>query len=114
MKIQTKTYEKNDKIHEALELLNEAAKGKKEEVFGVITDKYEHLREMFAGVAKNGQSLAEDARKNISKTFQMEEKKIKQMAVQWDKKIRKNPWAYIGGAALSSLFLGMLLTRKKS
>ena len=108
-----KDHEKKDKIHEALELLNEAAKEKKEEVYEVINAKYEHLRGMFSGMAQNGQSLAEDAQKNISKTLRAGEKKIKQMAVQWDKEVRKNPWMYIGGATLGSLCLGLLLRRKK-
>ena len=113
MTTHAKDHEKKDKIHEALELLNEAAKEKKDEVYGVINSKYEHLREMFAGVAENGQSLAEDATKNISKTWHAEEKKIKKLAADWDKEVRENPWTYIGGAALGSLCLGLILGRKK-
>ena len=113
MTTHNKEHEKKDKIHEALDLLNDAAKEKKEEVVGVINAKYEHLREMFAGVVENGQSVAEDAKKNISKTLSAEEKKIKQMAAHWDKEVRKNPWTYVGGAALGSLCLGLILGRKK-
>lgn len=104
---------KKDKIQEALELLNEAAKEKKEEVHDVIGAKYEHLREMFSGALENGQAVAEEARKSLSKTLQAQEKKVKAAAAEWDKKIHKNPWAYVGGAALGSLVLGMILARKK-
>ncbi len=113
MTTHSKENEKKDKIHEALELLNEAAKEKKDEVYGVINSKYEHLREMFAGAVETGQDFADDAKKNISKTLSAEEKKLKQIAAQWDKEVRKNPWTYIGGAALGSLCLGLLLGRKK-
>lgn len=108
-----KEHEKKDRIHEALELLNEAAKEKKNEVYSVINAKYEHLREMFAGAAESGQSFAEDAKENISRTLSAEEKKIKQVAAKWDKEVRSNPWTYIGGAVLGSLCLGLLLGRKK-
>ena len=113
MTTHNKEHEKKDKIHEALELLNDAAKEKKEEVYGVINAKYEHLRDMFEGAVETSQSLAEDAKKNISKSLLAEEKKIKQLAVQLDKEVRKNPWMYIGGAALGSLCLGLLVSRKK-
>ncbi len=113
MTTHNKEHEKKDKIHEALELLNDAAKEKKEEVYGVINAKYEHLRDMFAGAVENGQSFADDAKKNISKTLSVEEKKLKHIAGQWDKEVRRNPWMYIGGAALGSLCVGLLLSRKK-
>ena len=107
------THSKKDKIHEALELLNEAAKEKKEEVFDVVNAKYEHLREMFAGATEEGQNLAEDAKENISKTLHAQEKKIKAMAINLDKQVRKNPWVYIGGAAVGALVVAMLINRKK-
>lgn len=113
MQTHTKAHEGKDKIHEALELLNDAAKEKKEEVFDVINAKYDHVREMFAGAAENGQAIAADARKHLSKALQAEGKKIKQTAVQLDKKVRKDPWVYLGGAALSSLVVGLLLARRK-
>jgi len=112
MTTRKKENDSNDKIHEALELLNEAAKGKKEEVSGAINAKYEHLRDMFVGVIEDGQCIAEDAKKTISKTLQVEEKRVKEVVAQIDKDIRKNPWPYVGGAVLGSLCIGLLLARK--
>ncbi len=113
MTTHAKETEKKDKIHEALELLNEAAKEKKDEVYDVINAKYEHLREMFAGALENSQSVAEDAKKKLSKTLSAEEKKLRQIAAQCDKEVRKEPWTYIGGVALGALCLGLFLGRKK-
>lgn len=103
---------RKDKIQEALELLNEAAKEKREEVFTMLDDKYEHLREVLSHAASNGQHMAEGAKKQIYKTLQAEEKKLKQVASQWDRKVHKNPWVVIGGVALGSFVMGMIMSRK--
>ncbi len=113
MQTHAKAHEKKDKINEALELLNDAAKEKKDEVFEVINTKYGHVREMFSGAAENGQALAAQARKQLSNRLQVESRKIKLAAGAFDKKVHKNPWTYLGGAALGSLCVGLLLARKK-
>ncbi len=108
-----RTQMKKDKIQEALELLNEAAQGKKEEVFELLGDKYEHLKEFFESVASNGEAIAGQTKKQIVKSLHQEEKKLKEVATQWDKKVHKDPWAFLGGVALGSLVLGLILARKK-
>lgn len=104
---------KKDKIEEALELLNEAAQGKKEEIFELLGDKYEHLKDFFQDIACNGEELAGQTKKQIVRSLHEEEKKLKETAADWDKKVRREPWLFIGGAALGSLILGMILSRKK-
>ncbi len=104
---------KKDKIEEALELLNDAAQEKKEEVFELLGDKYEHLKEFFENVASNGEAIAGQTKKQIVKSLHEEEKRIKEVAAQWDKKVHKEPWAFLGGVALGSLVLGLILGRKK-
>lgn len=108
-----RTQAKKDKIQEALELLNEAAVEKKEEVFGLLEDKYEHLKELFENAADNGEEIAGQAKRKIVKSLQDEEKKIKETAAQIDRKIHKEPWAFLGGVALGALVLGLMLGRKK-
>lgn len=103
-----------DKIHEALELLEQAAKEKKEDISGAIHTKYDHLREVFAGVAEHGQDIAGAAKKKISKVLHDEEEKVKEVMGELNKKVRQNPWGYIGGVALGSLFLGMVLRGRSS
>ena len=41
----------NSKINDALELLNEAAKEKKEEFKGLLTDKYSHIKQAMVAAA---------------------------------------------------------------
>ncbi len=108
-----RTQIRKDKIEEALELLNDAAQEKKEEVFELLGDKYEHLKEFFESAANNGGAMAGQAKKQIVKSLHEEEKKLRETAAQWDKKIRKEPWAFLGSVALGSLVLGLILGRKK-
>ncbi len=104
---------KKDKIEEALELLSDAAQGKKEEVLELLGGKYKHLKEFFESATSNGGVVAGQIKKKFGKRLHQEEKKLKETAAQWNKKAHKEPWAFLGGAALGSLVLGLMLGRKK-
>ena len=104
---------KKDKIQEALELLNDAAQEKKDEVYELLGSKYESLREIFEDAAQNGHELVGEAKKRIAKGLQVEEKKIKEIASQMDKKVRRKPWVFLGSVALGSLVLGLIFGGKK-
>jgi ElaB/YqjD/DUF883 family membrane-anchored ribosome-binding protein len=108
-----KTQIKKDQIEEALELLNAAAQEKKEEVFELLGDKYEHLKEFFESAAHNGAAIAGRTKEQIAKSLHQEEKKLKEVAAELDEKVHKDPWAFMGGVALGSLVLGLILGRKK-
>ena len=107
------TQNKKDKIQEALELLNETAQGKTDEFFELVGDKYEHLKDFFESTASSGGALAGQTRKQILRSLHQEEKKLKETAAEWDKKVHQKPWGFIGGVALGSLALGLFLGRKK-
>ena len=111
--MRTNNHVRRSKIQDALELLNDAAQEKKEEVYEVIGDKYDSLRKLFESVVNNGQEVAVHAQKRINKEFHEEEKKIRQAAAHWSKKIGQEPWKYLGGVAVGSLIFGLLLGRKK-
>ena len=111
--MRTNNHAKRGKIQDALDLLNDAAQEKKDEVYELIGDKYESLREVFETVLSNGQDVAMHAQKRINKSLHEEEKKIRQAAAQWGKKIHQEPWKYLGGVAVGSLIFGLLLGRKK-
>lgn len=103
---------RKNKIEEALDLLNEAAEDKREEVFELINDKYESLRGLFGDIVHSGEVAAQNVRKNLGKNLHAEEKKIRETASQIDKKIRRNPWKVLGGVALGSLVVGLMLSKR--
>ena len=81
----------NHKINKALNLLGKAAEEKKDE-----------LR----------QSLHR-FKKVAEKTVAESGLKIKKTAIVADKSVKKNPWAYIGGAVAGALALGFMLGKIK-
>ena len=92
----------NAKISEALELLNEAAKEKKDELKGLMVNKYAHIREaMAAGVGQAQEAIVHGREKVI------------EIAGDVDKRVHKDPWVYIAGAAAASLILGYLMGSKR-
>jgi ElaB/YqjD/DUF883 family membrane-anchored ribosome-binding protein len=90
------------KISEALELLNEAAKEKKEELGGLMANKYSHIRQAMTSTVEHAQEAI----------LQGKEKVI-EIAGDVDKRVHKDPWVYIAGAAAASLLLGYLMGSKR-
>ncbi len=77
----------NRKFEEALQLLNDAAREKKEDIQKLVGEKYEHLREAI-----------DTGRERAVEVFE-----------EVDEQVKKNPWPYMGGVALGSLLLGFIL-----
>lgn len=103
---------KHDKIHEALQLLNEVAIEKKEELWETITDKYTSVKDMVHDAAEDGLHSAIQIKKDLLKQLHEEEKKMKTLAHNIDRKVHKEPWKAIGGAAAISLAVGFILGRR--
>ncbi len=75
------------KFEEALSLLNEAAKEKREDIQKLMSGKYSHIKDVMGESKDSAVEVFEEV----------------------DESVRKNPWAYIGGAALGALLLGYIL-----
>lgn len=108
---------KSEKISEALKLLEEAAKEKKDELRGLVSDKYEHLKKALietehsaAESLSAAQKLAAEA---IIRAKDVSTKKVKEVATSVDNSVHENPWVYIAGTGVVSLLLGYVLGRKR-
>ena len=99
----------NKKFEEALHLLNEAAKEKKEEIQNLLTDKYQHIQDAMQQVAFKNRENWERARRFAEEAIGEGGEKLKEAASEVDKQVRKNPWPYIGGVAVGALLLGFIL-----
>ncbi len=105
------------KIAEALKLLEEAAKEKKDELKNLLTGKYEHLKNTIidaeTDVTKTLLAAKKKALEAAMHAKDISEEKIKQVAKDVDEQVHENPWPYIGGVALGALLIGYILGRNK-
>ena len=103
----------NRKIEEALSLLNEAARDKKEEFGRILTDKYEHIKDTLTQVAMDKKEIIENATRIAKDRIEEGQEYITEVAQDIDKQVRKNPWPYIGGVAVTALLVGFILGNSK-
>ncbi len=104
----------NEKIAEALKLLNEAAQEKKSDLASMLADKYETLKQVIVDSEKSmGHVLARGEKRAVEAAIQAKEFGIKK-AKEVDERVHDNPWPYIGGAALIGILVGFILGRKNN
>jgi len=103
----------NTKINEALELLNEAAREKKDELKGLMSNKYSHIREVMTAGVDHGKEVLKHAQDITKETIIQSKEKVIEIATDIDKRVHKDPWVYIAGTAAASLLLGYFMGSKR-
>jgi len=103
----------NAKISEALELLNEAAKEKKDELKRLMANRYSHIREAMTSGVDQGKEVLKHAQDITQEAIVQGKEKIIEIAGDVDKRVHKDPWVYIAGTAVASLLLGYLMGAKR-
>ncbi len=103
------TNNSNKKFEEALQLLNEAAREKKQEIQQLFGDKYSHIRQAVQEAAERQGERLNRIRQSASEAFEVGSERAKEIAQDVDEKVKENPWPYIGGAAVGALLLGYIL-----
>ena len=113
MEAETKT--SNEKIVEALELLNEAALEKKDDIIELVNHKYSNIKEAFMGsdFRQSVERMKKNATHAALRAKEVSEEKVKEIATKVDQNVHDNPWPYIGAAALIGLILGISLGRRR-
>lgn len=102
-----------NRIDDALEILNQAAKDKQEEFSKILTDKYSDLRDAVLGSVKGQAESFQELRGKIEETFQESGEILRETASELDREVRENPWPYVSAAAAAGLLLGFILSRSR-
>jgi len=107
----------SENIAEALKLLEEAAKQKKDELKSVMSDKYTHLRGVIVDTENSlVKSLSDAGKRAVEAATHAKDvgvEKAREIAGDVDKHVHRNPWPYIGGTAVAGLLLGYILGRNR-
>ena len=107
----------SENVAEALKLLEEAAKQKRDELKSLLSDKYTHLRSVIVDAEGSLLKSLSDARKHTvaAATYAKEVsvEKACEIAHDVDKHVHKNPWPYLAGTAAVGVLLGFILGRSR-
>ena len=107
----------SEKILEALKLLEEAATQKKDEVKSAMSDKYTQLRSLIMenekSLMKSVTAAKEHAIQSVTHAKDVGVEKAREIAVDVNKHVHRNPWPYIAGTAVVGLSLGYILGRNR-
>ena len=107
----------SEKIADALKLLEEAAREKKDELKHAMSDKYLHLKtaivETEHGLVQSLSAAGKHAVDAATHARDVGVEKVREVAHDVDKSVHRNPWAYIAGTAAAGLLLGYMLGRNR-
>lgn len=103
----------NKKFEDALQLLNEAAKEKKQDIQNILGDKYNHIVDAIQETVAEKKGEFGRWKKTAKRVIDDHGDQVQEMAADLDEKVHENPWSYIGGVALGSLLLGYILGSSK-
>ncbi len=103
------TANSHKKFEEALQLLNEAAREKKQEIQQLFGDKYSVIRQAVQDAASQQGERLSRLRETATEAIELGGERAKQMAEDVDERVKENPWAFIAGAAVGALLLGFIL-----
>jgi len=102
-----------ERIAEALRLLDEAARNRKDEVRELVTGKYADLKGAMSPADQAG--LAGMQRRAVEAAMRaraLAAEKARKIAGQVDEQVHQNPWPYIAGTAIVAFVAGYLLGRR--
>ena len=107
----------NEKIAEALKLLEEAAKEKKDELRSLVSNRYTHLKTALVDAEHSAAETLTAAQKRAVEALvhakEVGKEKVKEAATAVDGRVHANPWPFIGGTAVVALLTGFILGRKQ-
>jgi ElaB/YqjD/DUF883 family membrane-anchored ribosome-binding protein len=100
------------KIDEALALLNEAAKGQKDEISTLISEKYANLKNTLSGAESKLEDQAQEGVERLKELKEAAANQAKSTAGHIDRRAHEDPWKTLGWTVLGALAVGVLIGRR--
>ena len=100
------------KINEALELLNEAAHGQKDELSSLLTDKFSDLKTTILDLEERAGDSAKEGMDRLRSLREAAAEQTRTTAGQVDRKVHEDPWKTLGWTVVGAFAIGLLLGRK--
>jgi ElaB/YqjD/DUF883 family membrane-anchored ribosome-binding protein len=97
------------KFEDALNVLNEAARERKDELRGLLNDKYTEIRTLMDETLARQRGNYEQARRVAEDWIEDGGERVREAVADIDDKVHENPWPYIGGVAVGAVLLGFIL-----
>ena len=102
----TNTRAGSEMLHESLAHLNEASKERRDEIQKLLDEKYTDLKSAFGGAARASAGWVKEQSREVGDTAVLAANTV-------DQSVRRYPWAYVGGAAVSGLLIGLLVAGRR-
>ncbi len=101
------------KIDEALNLLNEAAREKKDELRKLVGEKYSNIREVLTEVAMNNKEILNQVKRITKDAVEQGQERLSTAVTDLEDNVRQKPWPFLGGAAIAGLLLGYMMGARR-
>lgn len=107
--------DKINSVNNALKVLNKAAEESADEIRGMVSKDYQHLKSVLADVKPEVRNAFQEMRSATTDSISKAREKVvatsRDTAHQVDESAHRNPWAFVGGAAAVSILVGFLFGR---
>ena len=101
-----------EKLQEALELLNEAAHDKRDELKALANNKYANLKSTLAGVEGRAAEWVGDTTEKVLHAKEVSQERLTEASKALDKRVHEEPWKAAGLVAATAFLVGYVIGRK--
>ena len=102
------------KPEEAMELLHEAAREKKEELSEGVYKNVNRIRGLVNQASANGRKALHEAKEKAQEAFHSGESAVREKAAEASRRVHAYPWIFLGCVAVGAFYLGYKLNSRKS
>lgn len=101
-----------EKLQEALDLLNEAAHDKRDELKELVNSKYGNLKNTIAGAEGRAAEWVGETAERMSHAKEVGQERFQEASKAIDQRVHQEPWKAAGLVAATAFLIGYIIGRK--